>query len=141
MWYRPDGHEMTEDEWNAGWVRCMGLFLSGRTLNDVDQYGELITDDGFMFCLNPHHEPIKFYLPACSVGCNWEVLVDTKFPTVTEPKRISVKEPYDMVPHSCILLREMSESKIDARRITADQEKTTEIKHDRKTELEAVANK
>src|SRR5260370_30857083 len=36
VWLRPDGQEMTDEEWSAGWVRCLGLMLNGETL---DHYG------------------------------------------------------------------------------------------------------
>ncbi len=106
-WYRPDGQQMTEDEWKAGWVRCLGMRLSGRTVDDVDRYGEPLVDDSFLFCLNPHHEHIQFYIPPCTASCNWEVLVDTRDPAHTEMRRINPGEPYDMVEHSAVLFREV----------------------------------
>src|SRR5207248_1860473 len=33
LWLRTDGEEMTDDEWNAGWVKTLGLMLNGKTLN------------------------------------------------------------------------------------------------------------
>jgi isoamylase len=105
-WYRPDGGEMSEDEWTAGWVRCLGMRLSGRTLQDVDRYGEPIRDDSFLFCLNPHHELIQFYIPACTAGCNWELLVDTSDPACTARRSIKPGEAYDMNEHSAVLFRE-----------------------------------
>ena len=60
-WLRPDGLEMTPEEWNQGWVRCIGLQLNGRTLDDVNGVGEAIRDETFMILLNPHHEPIRFF--------------------------------------------------------------------------------
>src|ERR1700685_1918576 len=62
-WLRPDGGEMTPQEWTAGWVRCIGLQLSGRTLDDVNGVGESIRDETFMVLLNPHTESIQFYMP------------------------------------------------------------------------------
>ena len=62
-WLRPDGGEMTPEEWNAGWVRCIGLQLNGRTLDDVNGVGEPIRDETFLILFNPHHEPIQFYMP------------------------------------------------------------------------------
>jgi glycogen operon protein len=109
-WYRPDGEEMTEDEWNAGWVRCLGVRLCGRTLNDVDRYGEPIRDDDFLFCLNPHHEHIDFYLPACAKGCKWEVVIDTRESSVAEPRAFKTKEPYDMSDHSAVLFQQMQQA-------------------------------
>ena len=105
-WYRPDGHPMTEDEWKAGWVRCLGMRLSGRTLDDVDQYGEPILDDSFLLCLNPHHQHIQFYLPPCTASCNWEVLIDTRDPVSTERRAVKPGEPYDMIEHSTVLFCE-----------------------------------
>jgi isoamylase len=107
-WYRPDGERMTEEEWNAGWVRCLGMCLSGRTLDDVDRYGEPIVDDSFLFCLNPHHEHIQFYLPPC-ISCKWEVILDTRNPEHTERREIQSGEPYDMMEHSAVLFCEVEQ--------------------------------
>jgi isoamylase len=105
-WYRPDGERMTEEEWTAGWVRCLGMRLSGRTLDDVDRYGEPMLDDSFLLCLNPHHEHIQFYLPLCTVSSNWEVILDTRDPAHTERRQIKSGEPYDMMEHSAVLFCE-----------------------------------
>ncbi len=132
-WFRPDGEEMTEEEWNAGWVRCLGLRLSGRTLNDVDRYGEPIRDDSFLFCLNPHHEHIRFFMPACTKGCNWEVLIDTRQATQAEPRRIKSKEPYDIHEHSAVLFREVlqptKEEAVHEEKIRKDH--TLDLQHTR----------
>jgi isoamylase len=106
-WYRPDGERMTEEEWNAGWIRCLGMRLSGRTLDDVDRYGEPIIDDSFLLCLNPHHEHIQFYLPRCIVSCNWEIIWDTRDPARTEEQYLKSGEPYDMLEHSSVLFCEV----------------------------------
>jgi isoamylase len=97
---------MTEEEWGAGWVRCLGLCLSGRTLDDVDHNGQAISDDSFLLCLNPHHEHIQFYLPTCT-GNHWELMVDTRDPASTEARPIGAGEPYDMLEHSAVLFREV----------------------------------
>ena len=105
-WFRPDGKQMTEEEWTAGWVRCLGMRLSGRTIEDVDRYGEPLRDDTFLFCVNPHHEHIQFYLPPCSAACQWQVLFDTRHPLIGEPVVIKPDLPYDMVEHSAVLFCE-----------------------------------
>jgi isoamylase len=108
-WYRPDGQQMTEDEWGAGWVRCLGLRLSGRTIDDVDHNGQPIRDDSFLLCLNPHHDHIQFYMPPCTVNCCWELVIDTRDDTITQMRAVNAGEPYDMLEHSAILLREMEQ--------------------------------
>jgi isoamylase len=106
-WYRPDGNEMTEEEWHAGWVRCLGLYLSGQTLDDVDRYGEHIQDNSYLFCLNPHHDHIEFYTPKCSPNSAWELLLDTRYPVQPEPIQLESGESYDLMEHSAVLFREV----------------------------------
>jgi isoamylase len=105
-WFRPDGEVMTEDEWTAGWVRCLGMRLSGQTIDDVDQYGESLRDDTFLLCLNPHHEHIEFYIPSCSASCAWQLILDTRDPVHTENRMMKPGEAYDMIEHSAVLFRE-----------------------------------
>ncbi|MBV9156738.1 MAG: glycogen debranching protein GlgX [Acidobacteriaceae bacterium] len=105
-WYRPDGEQMTEDEWHAGWVRCLALRLSGRTVDDVDGYGNPIRDDTFLLCLNPHQEHIQFFIPPCSVSCDWELILDTRDSSFTEARPIKPGEAYDMCEHSAVLFCE-----------------------------------
>jgi len=108
-WLRPDGEEMAAEEWNAGWIRCIGLQLSGRTLDDVNHVGEPIRDDTFLICLNPHHEPIKFYMPRRH-GTAWEVLIDTNVPEGLETRLIvHAGEPYELAPRCTTLLRELND--------------------------------
>ncbi len=71
-WVRQDGSEMTEDEWNAGWIRALGMRLSGETLDDVNGVGEPIKDDTFLILLNSHHEALQFCLPQVThEGIEW----------------------------------------------------------------------
>jgi isoamylase len=107
-WYRPDGQPMAEDEWKAGWIRCLGLRLSGKTLNDVDRFGAPLCDDTYLVCLNPHHEHIAFYMPFCAGECAWEVVADTAHGPAqpTEPAIVKPSEAYDMTDYSAVVFRE-----------------------------------
>jgi isoamylase len=107
-WLRPDGDEMTPDEWTAGWVRCIGLQLSGRTLDDVNGVGESIRDETFMILLNPHTESIKFYMPRRQ-GTAWEVILDSAQPERTEKPVIPPGDPYELIARSTALLRELTD--------------------------------
>ena len=60
-------------------MRCIGLELNGRTLDDVNGVGEPIRDETFLILLNPHHEPIQFFMPRTQ-GTAWELLLDSAFP-------------------------------------------------------------
>jgi glycogen operon protein len=107
-WVRPDGKEMGSEEWGQGWVRCLGLRLSGRTLEDVNSVGLPITDDTFLLLFNPHWEPIKFYLPKNGKPLCWELLADTRVAEPVKPLRLSGRRYYELVPHSAALFREIS---------------------------------
>jgi glycogen operon protein len=105
-WLRPDGEEMTSEEWTAGWVRCIGLRLNGRTLDDVNAVGEPIEDESFMILLNPHHEPIRFYMPRRGATA-WQVLLDSANPERTEGPLVPAGQFYELIARSTVLLREM----------------------------------
>src|SRR5690606_10853684 len=62
-WLRPDGHEMTEDEWNSGFTRCFGMRLGGDAMLEWDERGERVTDDTFLLLFNADSLNISFTLP------------------------------------------------------------------------------
>jgi isoamylase len=76
-WFRPDGKEMTEDEWQDWFSRCVGLRLAGDAIEEVDPRGEPIVGDTFLLLLNAHHEPVPFVLPAHRARVRWELVLDT----------------------------------------------------------------
>jgi glycogen operon protein len=108
VWLRPDGNEMTAEEWHAGWVRCIGLRLNGRTLDDVNGLGELIRDETFLILFNPHTEPILFYMPS-DQGIAWELAIDSAQPGREEKPVIKPGEPYELIARSTALLRELTD--------------------------------
>jgi isoamylase len=105
-WLRPDGQEMADEEWKAGWVRCFGLLLSGETLEDVNELGEPVVDDTLLLLLNPHYEVIRFFLPNTGDGQHWSLVVDTNRPAIEECTEAHAPGvPLDLVPCSVTLLR------------------------------------
>ncbi len=104
-WLRPDGQEMTDQEWTASWVRCFGLQLSGETLEDVNERGEPVEDDTLLFMLNTHSESIDFYVPRTQHR-RWEVLVDTNEPDLEDAQRfLEDGQALPLSPRSSALLR------------------------------------
>jgi glycogen operon protein len=79
-WFRPDGKEMTEEDWTNPQTRCVGLRLAGDAIEEVDAQGNPILDDTLLILLNAHHEPLPFTLPAHRPGVTWELLLDTRTP-------------------------------------------------------------
>src|SRR5262249_30900227 len=76
-WFRSSGDEMSDEDWDAGFVRCLGVRLAGDVIGDVDDRGEPIVGDTLLLLLNAHHEAIPFRLPATKPEHFWERLFDT----------------------------------------------------------------
>ena len=65
---RAVGKDMSDEAWNAGFVKCLGVRLAGDLIGDVDERGEPIVGDTLLLLLNAHHEAIPFTLPATKAG-------------------------------------------------------------------------
>src|SRR5438094_2310520 len=76
MWFNPGGNEMSEEEWAHPFVRCLGMLLSGDTMDVFNFKGEPIRDDTFLLLINAHYEPIPFVLP-CQEHIEWQLILDT----------------------------------------------------------------
>ena len=108
LWLRPDGGEMTPGEWHAGWIRCVGMQLNGRTLDDVNGVGEPVRDETFLILLNPHVEPIRFFMPPAQ-GTAWKVILDSARPEKTDHPIVATGEYFELVPRSTALLQELAD--------------------------------
>jgi len=80
-WLRQDGGEMTDAEWDADWLKCFGLRLSGN-LGEVDDEGRPLVDDVLLLILNASAIDLEFKLPPAEHV--WELLVDTARPDALE---------------------------------------------------------
>jgi glycogen operon protein len=79
VWLKPDGQEMTDEEWNQHHARCLGVYLAGEGLTETDERGRPITDNNFLVLFNAHHEEIPFTLPQLAGGPRWLVVLDTAY--------------------------------------------------------------
>ncbi|WP_156685522.1 glycogen debranching protein GlgX [Mycobacterium sp. Marseille-P9652] len=76
-WFTPEGTEMTEEDWGAGFAKSVAVFLNGHGIPDRDARGQRVLDDSFLLCFNAHYEPIEFTLPAKEFGASWQLVVFT----------------------------------------------------------------
>ena len=77
MWFNPGGNEMSDEEWISPFVRCLGMLLSGDTVDVLSFEGQPVGDETFLLLLNAHYEPITFVLPG-SEKLEWELVLDTR---------------------------------------------------------------
>jgi isoamylase len=86
-WLRPDGQQMSDEDWNVGFAKTVGIFLNGRGIPERDALGERISDDSFLLLINAYHRPITFTMPDASYGGSWEIVVDTADPLLANARR------------------------------------------------------
>jgi glycogen operon protein len=77
VWLEPGGTEMSDEQWHDGFARSLGVFLSGRALNEQNERGQIVIDSDFVVFVNAHHEPLEFRLPAQPQDARWKLRLDT----------------------------------------------------------------
>jgi glycogen operon protein len=76
-WFRPDGEEMTDADWETGYAKSLGVFLNGHAIPDRDRRGQEMRDDSFYLLFNAWEQPIDFTLPAATWARTWALELDT----------------------------------------------------------------
>jgi glycogen operon protein len=106
-WFRPDGKEMSDEDWNNPENRSFGLRLAGDAIEELDGRGNRIVDDTLLILLNAHHEAVPFILPAHRRKVRWQVLLDTSESTLSKTTHRSIRggEAYELKGRSLVLLR------------------------------------
>lgn len=103
-WINNDGTDMTEQQWNTDYIRCMGMLLNGQLITEVDLQGDPICDDILLILVNSYWDTIPFTFPDHEIGDEWEVLFDTWDNEIKDDK-IHVSEKYEIRARSMVLLR------------------------------------
>ncbi len=84
VWLSPDGTEMTDDEWNSGYVRCFGMAMGGEAMEEWSEQGEQIRDANFLLLFNADGGAMDFTLPDFGRHRGWCVMLDTANPELPE---------------------------------------------------------
>jgi isoamylase len=116
MWFNPGGSEMSEEEWASPFVRCVGMLLSGDTVDVVNFEGEPIRDDTFLLLINAHYEAIPFVLPG-QENLEWELILYTMDPNgfLAEPRKFASGDDVDIAGRACCLLQLVRGAQAQAR--------------------------
>jgi glycogen operon protein len=102
MWLAPGGQEMTDAEWNADHVKCLGVRLAGGGIGEVDDHGQPVIGETLMYLLNAGAEAIDFLLPSFEPGIMWTCLLDT-FDASKERQTTAGGRVYRLADHSMAL--------------------------------------
>ncbi|HZJ37730.1 MAG TPA: glycogen debranching protein GlgX [Chthoniobacterales bacterium] len=106
MWFNPGGNEMSDEEWASPFVRCVGVLLSGDTIDVLSFEGEPIRDETFLLLLNAHFEPLPFVLPG-QEHLEWMLLLDTAEERgfLSEPKKFASGDDVEVIGRGLKLLK------------------------------------
>jgi isoamylase len=116
MWFNPGGNEMSEEDWSLPFARCLGMMLSGDTIDVLNFQGEPIRDDTFLFLINAHYETISFLLPG-QEHIEWQLLIDTATESgfLPEPKIFASGEELPVIDRGVCLLKLSAGAQAQAR--------------------------
>jgi len=116
MWFNPGGNEMSEKDWSLPLARCLGMMLSGDTIDVLGFQGEPIRDDTFLFLMNAHYETISFLLPG-QENIEWQLLLDTATESgfLAEPKSFPSGDELPVIDRGVCLLKLSAGAQAQAR--------------------------
>jgi isoamylase len=104
-WFTPSGEPMSDEDWESGFAKSVGVFLNGEAIPDHDARGESVLDSSFLLLFNAHFECMPFTLPGAAFGQSWEVVLDTAAPMVRDERNAKAGGGIDVEARSLLLLR------------------------------------
>jgi hypothetical protein len=83
------------------------LRLAGDAIEEVDDHGAHIIDDTLLIVMSAEAGPITFTLPTHPSDVEWELIVDTRFPSGRPAKRVALRvgAEYGMEARSLALFK------------------------------------
>jgi glycogen operon protein len=101
QWIRPDGQEMTPEDWNDWGSHVLGMLVHGLGTDEMDRRGRRFTGETLLVLLNGGDRTRNFTLPQLPEGGTWVEVVDTARPGERAVRTASI----NLLAHSLILLR------------------------------------
>jgi len=79
-WLRPDGEEMTHENWTDEKNRALGMLIPGAASDEVDERGRPNRGETLLLLVNGGHRSCHFQLPALDEPGVWRETVNTARP-------------------------------------------------------------
>ena len=76
-WFNPNGSDMSDMDWSAGFARSFAVRLVGTEIEETDDNGDPIVGDTLFLMFNAYRHAIQFVLPPHEDRQRWERLLDT----------------------------------------------------------------
>jgi len=76
-WLRSDGAAMSDNDWDNGFAKSVGVLLDGDAIATPDPFGTRVVDDTFLLLFNASELDLPWTLPAALGQRDWVVELDT----------------------------------------------------------------
>ncbi len=100
-WLRPDGREMTPDDWNDPGNHVLGMLIRGEATDELDERGRRLLGEAILLLVNGGARSRPFTLPALGRPGAWAEIINTSHP---QPRPVR-QNRINLVAHSLMLLR------------------------------------
>jgi len=100
VWLRPDGAELSVDDWHSAGVHALGMVIPGEASTEQDERGRPQRGDTVFLTFNPRAQAVAFALPTPGRAGVWEHTLCT----ATRPVRVLRGRSLRLPPHSMSLL-------------------------------------
>jgi isoamylase len=99
-WLRPDGSEMTTDDWRDPHNHVLGMLIPAYAADELDERGHPARGETLLLLLNGGHRAQHFNLPDLAETGTWLELLNTAKPL----SRVRRRSGLNLPPHALILL-------------------------------------
>jgi glycogen operon protein len=104
-WLNTSGHEMTDEQWNAEWLQCIGVRLAGDIIGDVDEQGKPLFGDTILVLINASPNATIFQVPPHKKGQKWGFVLDTAIREAPKQTEFLEGDTYLLQDRSLAVLR------------------------------------
>jgi glycogen operon protein len=106
-WFKSDGSELDEADWQTGFAKSVGVFLNGQELPERNARGERVTDDSFLAFCNASADAVTFRLPEKHWGRRWLTVLDTASGALPEESgdRLRASDDVSVEARSVVVLQ------------------------------------
>jgi glycogen operon protein len=108
-WYKLDGTEIKDEQWNDPEIRWLAMRLAGEAIDEREPEGGRISDETLLMLLNTYHTEQSFTLPETGgpEHSHWETLMDTETASPPSPSGQfhAVGSTYSLGPRALALFR------------------------------------
>lgn len=103
-WLEPSGDEMSDEAWDADFVRSLGVRLNGNAIQETDEQGRTLVGNTLLLLFNADANEVAFALPSLDEGQCWVLEFDT-FGASPEATQLSAEGSYLLQGRSVAVFR------------------------------------